>query len=166
MRHRNPLLVGLAGIAVALSLAACGGGSKSSSTAASNSSSNSGGSVPVVAQQAASTAPEYLGSFAPQSGLGGKVPHKTIGFVNVLGTSANAQACQAEFLRAAHAVGWTVHASDAEGDPAKMAADVSAAVTAHSDAVVTIAIEQSAAAQGLAAAKAAGIPTISICGAI
>ena len=100
------------------------------------------------------------------SGLGGTVPHETIGFVNVLGTSANAQACQAEFLKAAKAVGWTVHTADAQGDPAKMASDVSAMVTAHSNAIVTIAIEQSAAEQGLTAAKAAGIPAISICGAI
>lgn len=166
MHHRNPVLLGVACIAAAVSLGACGGGGKKSSTAANNTSSSSTESVPVVAQQSASTAPEYLGSFAPQSGLGGKVPNKTIGFVNVQGTSANADACQAEFLRAAHAVGWTVHTADAQGDPAKMAADVSAAVTARSDAVVTIAIEQSAAAQGLAAAKAAGIPTIDICGAI
>jgi ribose transport system substrate-binding protein len=170
--HRTSGLIAVAFVAIALVVAGCGGGGKKSSSSSSTSTSanaNSGGgqsSSTVTVQQSASAVPEYLGSFAPQSGLGGKIPHKTIGFVNVLGTSANAQACQAEFLQAAHAVGWTVHATDAQGDPAKMAADVSAAVTAHDDAVVTIAIEQSAAAQGLAAAKAAGIPTISICGAI
>jgi ribose transport system substrate-binding protein len=163
--HRGlPRLCVIACVAGALALAGCGGSGKKSSSSSSVSASSS--SAPVAVQQSAVTAPEDLGSFAPTSGLGGKVPHETIGFVNVLGTSANAQACQAEFLKAAKAVGWTVHTADAQGDPAKMAADVSAMVTAHSNAIVTIAIEQSAAEQGLTAAKAAGIPAISICGAI
>jgi len=120
----------------------------------------------VAVQQVASTAPEDLGSFAPVSGLGGKVPHETIGFVNVLGSSPAAAACQAQFLRAAKVLGWTVHVADAMGDPSKMASDVSAMVTAHSNAIVTVSIEQSAAQQGLTAAKAAGIPALTFCGAI
>jgi ribose transport system substrate-binding protein len=120
----------------------------------------------VAVQQVASTAPEDLGSFAPQSGLGGKVPHETIGFVNVLGSSPAAQECQAQFLRAAKVLGWTVHVADAMGDPSKMASDVSAMVTAHSNAIVTVSIEESAAEQGLTAAKAAGIPALTFCGAI
>lgn len=144
---------------VAVAVAGCGGGSKSSN-------STSASSTATVVQQTAASAPEFLGSFAPESGLGGTVPKKTIGFVNVLGTSPAAQACQAQFLRAAKALGWTVNVADAAGDPAKMAADVSAAVTAHSDAVVTVSIEQAAAQQGLQAAKSAGIPALTFCGAI
>ena len=166
--HRGiPRLLLVVCVAGVLAVAGCGGSGKKSSSSSSAASVSTGtSSAPVAVQQSAVTAPEDLGSFAPQSGLGGKIPHETIGFVNVLGTSANAQACQAEFLRAAHAVGWTVHTADAMGDPSKMAADVSAMVTAHSNAIVTIAIEQAAAEQGLTAAKAAGIPAISICGAI
>jgi len=168
--HRASGLVAIAFVAIALVVAGCGGGGKKSSSSSSTSTSaNSGGgqsSSTVTVQQSASAVPEYLGSFAPQSGLGGKVPKKTIGFVNVLGSSPAAQVCQAQFVRAAQALGWTVHTADAQGDPAKMAADVSAMVTQHVDAIVTVSIEQSAAAQGLAAAKAANIPALTFCGAI
>jgi ribose transport system substrate-binding protein len=170
--HRTSGLITLACVASVLAVAGCGGGSKkSSSTAASTSpstesSTNSGGSAPVQVQQSASSVPESLGSFAPQSGLGGKVPKETIGFVNVLGSSPAAQVCQADFVKAAKALGWTVHVADAQGDPAKMASDVSAMVTQHVNALVTVSIEQSAAAQGLAAAKAAKIPALTFCGAI
>jgi ABC-type sugar transport system substrate-binding protein len=120
----------------------------------------------VVAQQVAATAPEDLGSWAPQSGLGGTVPKETIGFVNVQDSSPAAAACQAQFLDAAKALGWTVHVANAAGNPADMASDVSAMVTAHSNAIVTVAIEPSAAEAGLTAAKAAGIPAITFCGAV
>ncbi len=143
-----------------LVVAGCGGGKSSSSSSASSN------TVTVQQSAATNTPPSFLGSFAPESGLGGTIPKKTIGFVNVLGTSASAQACQAEFLKAAKSVGWTVKTADAAGDPAKMAADVNAMVTAHVDAIVNLAIEQAAAQQGLSAAKAAGIPRINMCGAI
>jgi ribose transport system substrate-binding protein len=168
MRRRAPRLCVVVCVAGALAVAGCGGSGKKSSSSSSTSASTaaSSSSAPVAVQQAASTAPEDLGSFAPVSGLGGKVPHETIGFVNVLGTSPAAQACQAQFLRAAKVLGWTVHVADAAGDPAKMASDVSAMVTAHSNAIVTVSIEQSAAQQGLTAAKAQGIPALTFCGAI
>jgi ABC-type sugar transport system substrate-binding protein len=127
---------------------------------------STGATPRAVPHAASSGAPEYLGSFAPQSGLGGKVPKETIGFVNVLGSSPAAAACQAAFLSAAKELGWTVHVLDAQGQPAKMAADVSAVVTQHVNAVVTVSIEQAAAAQGLEAAKQAHIPALSFCGAI
>jgi ribose transport system substrate-binding protein len=139
-------------VATAVALAACG------------SSSHSKPSVTIANQSA--PASEALGSFAPEKGLGGKVPHETIGLVNVQGTSPSAQACQAQFEAAAKTLGWTVKASDAQGDPAKMAADVSAMVTQHVNAVVTVAIESSAAQQGLTEAKAQHIPAVSFCGAI
>jgi len=94
------------------------------------------------------------------------VPHETIGLVNVQGTSPAAQACQAQLVRAATALGWTVKTADAQGDPSKMAADVSAMVTSHVNALVTVAIEQAQAQQGLTAAKAAHIPALSFCGAL
>ena len=47
-----------------------------------------------------------------------------------------------------------------------MASDVSAMVTQHVNAIVTVSIEQSAAEQGLTQAKAQDIPAVSFCGAI
>jgi ABC-type sugar transport system substrate-binding protein len=169
--HRASGLVAIAFVAIALVVAGCGGGGKKSSSSSTSTSANanSGGgqsSSTVTVQQSASAVPEYLGSFAPQSGLGGKVPKETIGFVNVLGSSPAAQACQAQFLAAAKVLGWTVHVADAQGDPAKMAADVSAMVTQRVNAIVTVSIEQAAAAQGLSQAKAQNIPALTFCGAI
>jgi ribose transport system substrate-binding protein len=124
-------------------------------------SSKQAGPVAVSASASAS-----LGSFAPAKGLGGKVPHETIGLVNVQGTSPAAQACQTQLVRAAKALGWTVKTADAQGDPAKMAADVSAMVTSKVNALVTVAIQQAQAQQGLVAAKAKHIPALSFCGAL
>ncbi len=171
MGYRASGLVAIAFVAIALVVAGCGGGGKKSSSSSTSTSANanSGGgqsSSTVTVQQSASAVPEYLGSFAPQSGLGGKVPNETIGFVNVLGSSPAAQACQAQFLAAAKVLGWTVHVADAQGDPAKMAADVSAMVTQRVNAIVTVSIEQAAAAQGLSQAKAQNIPALTFCGAI
>jgi ribose transport system substrate-binding protein len=146
------------GCAVAIGVAGCGGSKKKKPSTTS--------SVPTVAVQSAAAAPAYLGSFDPISGLGGQVPKKTIGLVNVLGTSPAAQRCQAQFERAAKDLGWTVKTADAAGDPAKMASDVNAMVTSNVDAVVTVSIEAAAAQQGLQAAKAKGIPTFSFCGAL
>jgi ribose transport system substrate-binding protein len=126
-----------------------------------------GSSKPVVAVQAsAATPPESLGSWAPAKGLGGKVPHETIGVVNVQGTSPAAQACQAQVVAAAKALGWTVKTADAQGQPSLMASDVSAMVASNVSAVVTVSIEQAQAQQGLAAAKAKHIPALSFCGAL
>jgi ABC-type sugar transport system substrate-binding protein len=159
MRKSASLLV-VAVVLAALVVAGCGGGKKKKNP------STTGGTPTVAVQTAAAAAPAYLGNFDPTPGLGGQVPKKTIGFVNVLGTSPSAQLCQAEFERAAKSLGWTVKTADAAGDPAKMASDVNAMVTSNADAVVTLAIEASAAQQGLQAAKAKGIPAVSFCGAL
>jgi ABC-type sugar transport system substrate-binding protein len=169
--QRASRLIAVAFVAIALVVAGCGGSSKKSSSSSTSTSANanSGGgqsTSTVSVQQSASAVPEYLGSFAPQSGLGGKVPHETIGFVNVLGSSPAAQVCQAQFVRAAKDLGWTVRTADAQGDPAKMASDVSAMVTQHVNAIVTVSIEESAAEQGLTQAKSENIPALTFCGAI
>ena len=164
MRKHASVTVAVLGVAALFATACGGGGKKSSSTSATGS--KASGTPTVAIQAAAEGAPTYLGSFDPQPGLGGQVPKKTIGFVNVLGSSPSAQACQAEFERAAKTLGWTVKAADAQGDPAKMASDVNAMVTSNVDAVVTLAIEAAAAQQGLQAAKTKNIPALSFCGAL
>jgi ABC-type sugar transport system substrate-binding protein len=151
-------------LAATLGVAACGGGGSGNN----NSSDKANGSD--VARTGSPTdtsaTPGYLGSFAPREGLGGTVPKKTIGLVNVIGSNGNAAACQANFEQAAKDLGWEVKTIDAQGDPAKMASGVSTMVTQKVDAIVTVSIEPSVARQGLTAAKSAGIPAISICGAL
>jgi ribose transport system substrate-binding protein len=137
-------------IALLVSLGAFGGSSKST----------------LAKSAQSSSAPESLGSFAPQPGLGGKVPHETIGLVNVQGTSPAAQACQAAVVAAAKVLGWTVKTADAQGQPSLMASDTSAMVASNVNALVTVSIEQAQAQQGLEAAKAKHIPALSFCGAL
>lgn len=151
MQRRTLGAAALICIALVISLAGFGGSNKHTS---------------VVVAAAGSSAPASLGSFAPIKGLGGKVKHETIGLVNVLGSSPAAAVCQAQVVRAAKELGWTVKIADAQGDPAKMAADVSAAVNSNVNALVTVSIEQAQAQQGLAAAKAKHIPALSFCGAL
>jgi ribose transport system substrate-binding protein len=171
MPRNTRLIAVLACIACAVGLAACGGGSKKSSSSSATAStsavaSSSSGSSTVTVKQVGASAPESLGSWAPVSGLGGKVPKETIGLVNVQGTSPAAQVCQEAFVKAADSLGWSVKTADAQGDPAKMSADVSAMVTQHVNALVTVSIEPSAAAQGLAQAQAQHIPALTYCGAV
>jgi ribose transport system substrate-binding protein len=148
-------------------MAACGGNNNDD-----NDNSGSGGGTDSAAAATTtgsadtSEVPGYLGSFEPREGLGGAVPKKTIGLVNVIGSNGNAANCQANFKKAAKDLGWTVKVVDAAGDPAKMASGVNAMVTQKVDALVTVAIEPAVARQGLTAAKEAGIPTISFCGAL
>lgn len=153
---------------MAAMVAGCGGGGATSSSAprGASTSANAGGGTVAVEAASVSSAPADLGSFAPIRGLGGTVPKKTIGLVNVQGTSPSAARCQAQFERAAKTLGWSVKSADAQGDPARMAADVNAMVTSNVDAIVTVAVEASAAQQGLQQARARRIPTIAYCGAL
>jgi len=89
-------------------------------------------------------------------------PKITVGFLNILGASPAAQRLEAQFRRAASALGWKVNVVDAQGDPAKMASGIQSFVTQKVDAIVTIAVAPSAAQQALAAAKKAKIPAITI----
>lgn len=166
-------------LAVAGLIAGCGGSghthSSSSTTQSANATTGSGSnattgsgsaSAPTVIQQASSSVPTGLGSWAPLPGLGGKVPHETIGFVQIEGSSPGGAICQTETEEAAHALGWTVKSADAEGDPAKMASDMNAMVTQGVNGIIDDAVEAPSATQGLVAAKAQHIPAISMCGLI
>lgn len=150
-------------VATAIGVAGCGGSTKTVTEKSGGGTSNQDAPSTVAATSAV---PGYLGSFDPVSGLGGDVVKKTIGLVNVIGSNGNAAACQKNFTTAAKALGWTVKTVDAAGDPAKMASGVSTMVTQKVDAIVTVSIEPAVARQGLTAAKSAGIPAISICGAL
>src|SRR3954451_12327964 len=94
-----------------------------------------------------------------------KTPPKiTVGFLQILGASPSAQRNQAQFARAAKALGWKVNVVDAQGDPAKMASGIQSFVTQKVKAIVTIAVAPASAQQALTAAKKAGIPAITIAG--
>lgn len=84
----------------------------------------------------------------------------TIGFVEITEAAPVVLEVQKELKAGAKLLGWDVKTVNANGDPAQMAAGVSAMVNQNVDAIITLAIQPAAAAQGLAAAKAKGIPTI------
>ncbi len=84
----------------------------------------------------------------------------TIGFVEITEAAPVVLEVQKELIAGATALGWQVKTVNANGDPAQMAAGVSAMVNQGVDALITLAIQPAQAAQGLAAAKAKGIPTI------
>lgn len=64
--------------------------------------------------------------------------------------------------RAAELLGWELVVTNANGDPAKMAADVSGLVNQDVDAILDIAISPAQAQEGFRAAKEKGIPIIAI----
>lgn len=95
-----------------------------------------------------------------ESGPSASAKNVTIGFVEITEAAPVVLEVQKELKAGAKLLGWKVKTVNANGDPAQMAAGVSAMVNQNVDAVITLAIQPAAAAQGLAAAKAKGIPTI------
>lgn len=63
---------------------------------------------------------------------------------------------------AAKALGWQVTVLNANGDPTKEAADMSALVNKNVDAIINLSEQPAQAQQGLLAAKAKGIPVIGV----
>jgi ABC-type sugar transport system substrate-binding protein len=84
----------------------------------------------------------------------------TIGFVEITEAAPVVLEVQEELKRAAEILGWDIKIANANGDPAQMASGVSTMVNQGVDAIITLAIQPSQAAQGLKAAKAKGIPTM------
>lgn len=64
--------------------------------------------------------------------------------------------------RAADLLGWELVVTNADGDPAKMAADISGLVNQGVDAILDVAIQPAQALEGMRAAQDAGIPVIGI----
>lgn len=96
------------------------------------------------------------------AGDGLNTEKRTIGFVEITEAAPVVIETVNEFKKGAEMLGWEVKVVNANGDPAQMAAGVSAMVNQNVDAIVTMAIPPSAAAQGLNQAKAKGIPAIEI----
>lgn len=99
-------------------------------------------------------------SGSSDGGDAGKSKKFTIGFVEITEAAPVVLEVQKELKRGAALLGWDVKTVNANGDPAQMASGVSAMVNQNVDALITLAIQPAAAAQGLAAAKAKGIPTM------
>jgi ABC-type sugar transport system substrate-binding protein len=138
--------------ALACLLAACGGSKSSSSSATATNAAASASGTSTGTGAAASAGPKVA------------LPKETIGLVDIVGASSADQALEQSVKQAAQLLGWSYKSVDAQGDPAKMNGGVLSFVNQHVNAIVTIAIQPQAARQGLAAAKAAGIPTIQIGG--
>lgn len=93
-----------------------------------------------------------------------KLPKETLGLVNVLYASPAAQRIQQGAVDAAKALGWTIHTSDANGNPTAEEADMLAYVNEHVNAIIDLSNATESIAGALAAAHKANIPVINIGG--
>ena len=141
--------------AFALVVAACGSltptPAPTASTAASAAPSASAPSASGGASQAASAAPSQAGGGA-----------KTIGVVSLAANNGGSARMIAAMKQTASQLGWTLQVVDTAGDPGKVAAAVSSFTTAKVDGIVVDILDPSALTTQIAAAKAAGIPFISV----
>ena len=139
LRHKSVPWTSAGVLAGALLLSAC-----------SSSPSEPAASSPAPEESSTSAAP----SEAPKA--------RTIGVAAITLASPNVPLQINSIKAAAKALGWTVVVLDANGDPAKMAADMSALVNQGVDAILDIAENPSQTMAGMTAAKEKGIPIIAI----
>src|SRR4051812_15116188 len=90
---------------------------------------------------AASTTASDTTASTPAGGEKVKLEKKKLGFVNVIKASPASSRVEANFTRAAEALGWSVQAIDGQGDPAKMAQGVQSLVNANVDAIATVSVD-------------------------
>jgi ribose transport system substrate-binding protein len=86
----------------------------------------------------------------------------TIGVAAITLASPNVPLQVQTIQTAAQSLGWKVKVLDANGNPAKQAADMSALVNQGVDAIINIAEQPAQVRQGLTAAKSKGIPVIAV----
>lgn len=87
---------------------------------------------------------------------------RTIGVVSLAANNGGSARMIDAMKQMATQLGWTVQVVDTAGDPSKVAAAVSSFVTAKVDGIVVDILDPSALTTQIAAAKAAGIPFISV----
>ncbi len=143
-------LIGAAA-AVALAAGACG----SLTTTPAPSPASPAASPSAAASAGASAAASAAASPSP----GGA---KTIGVVSLAANNGGSSRMIAAMKQAAGPLGWTIQVVDTAGDPGKVAAAVSSFTTAKVDGIVVDILDPSALSTQIAAAKAAGIPFISV----
>ncbi len=167
-------LSALAVAAVALIAAGCGSSSKSSSTASSTSSAASASTSSAASSSASTTGPPTAPTASDASAAGktaaGKegspvtLPTKTIGLVDVVRASEAAQRLEKGSADAAKALGWKLIAIDAAGDPTKSEAGFVSLINQNVAGIIDLSNPTAAITQGLAQAKAKGIPVVNIGG--
>jgi ABC-type sugar transport system substrate-binding protein len=158
--------------AVTLVAAGCGSSSSSSSSsaatssAATSSAAASSSSAPAVLTTAptASQAAAAGEKAAANEGSPVKLPQETVGLVNVVRAAEAAQRLEAGADAAAKALGWKIIAIDAAGDPTKSEAAFVSLVNQHVAGILDLSNPTAAITQGLAEAKAKGIPVINFGG--
>ena len=102
-------------------------------------------------------------SAAPSGSAASEAPKaRTIGIAAITLASPNVTLQIDSVKAAAKALGWSVVVLDANGDPTKMGADMSALVNQGVDAILDIAENPSQTMAGMQAAKDKGIPIIAI----
>lgn len=157
--------------AVALVAAGCGSSSSSSSssaatTSAASSSAATSSSAPAVSATAPTVAQATAAGqkAAANEGPSVKLPTETVGLVNVVRASEAAQRLEAGATIAAKALGWKVIAIDAAGDPTKSEAAFVSLVNQNVAGILDLSNPTAAITQGLAQARAKGIPVINFGG--
>jgi ribose transport system substrate-binding protein len=145
---------------VALLAAGC---SSSDSSGGGDTSQASGSSDDYTATAQKTVDAAYKGLYSKPTAGGPKAQKgKTIWVVPcstaLFGCSEPAAAVQ----EAAKTLGWTVKIADGKASPAGYTAAINQAVAAKADGIITVAIDCAAAKSALAAAKTAGIPTVSV----
>ena len=115
--------------------------------------------APATSAPAASTAASPAASTAASPAA---AEAKTIGVVSLAANNGGSARMIDAMKQMADQLGWTVQVVDTAGDPGKVAAAVSSFTTAKVDGIVVDILDPSALSSQIQAAKAAGIPFISV----
>lgn len=150
----------LIGVAAAATLVVGGCGSLTTTPAPS--------AAPPAASTSTSAAPASPSATEPASATDSAAASpstgeaKTIGVVSLAANNGGSSRMIAAMKAAAEPLGWTIQVVDTAGDPGKVAAAVSSFTTAKVAGIVVDILDPSALSTQIAAAKAAGIPFISV----
>lgn len=153
---------GTAAAATTASSTTAANAATSSTSATTPSPAGSGSSLATAPSASAATAAGAKA--AKKEGPKVKLPHETIGIVNVLNASEAAQRLQQGVEQGAKLLGWKVTSIDAAGDPNKSESAMVTFVNEGVGAIVDLSNPTAAITQGLAQARAKNIPVINIGG--
>ncbi len=118
--------------------------------------------VPALVLTACSSGSASSSTGTSSSSSGGKSAPVTIGVAAITEGAAVVTEEISTIQQGANLLGWKTVVLNANGDPAQMAADMSALVNQNVNIIYDLAIQPASAQQGLEAAKAKGIPVIEI----
>ncbi|CAN5200088.1 hypothetical protein BH09ACT10_BH09ACT10_08150 [soil metagenome] len=155
--------VGLVAVAALATLivSACSSSDSSGGTDASDGSSSASGDYTATAQKAVDAA--YKGLYSEPTAGGPKAQTgKNIWVVPCSTALFGCSEPAAAVKEAAKTLNWDITIADGKASPAGYTSAINQAIAAKADGIITVAIDCVAAKSSLAAAKKAGIPTVSV----